>query len=131
VRLPGEARGLVSYAVQGATDQQTNATLPNSPRHVAKARISMAGLTPASFVSVEGQYLSTRTTVSGPRVPSAITVDIHVVQPLRRSWELFGGVQNLFNDRYLDPVSSAHRQDAIEQNGRTARIGLRWKFWQP
>ena len=32
---------------------------------------------------------------------------------------------------YFDPVSGQHKQDAIEQNGRTARIGLSWKLWQP
>jgi hypothetical protein len=39
--------------------------------------------------------------------------------------------RNLFDMTYDDPVSSAHRQEAIAQNGRTARIGLTWKFWQP
>jgi hypothetical protein len=26
-------------------------------------------------------------------------------------------------------VSTQHLQDAIAQNGRTARIGLRWRLW--
>ncbi len=121
----------MSYAVQDAVDQQTNLTLANSPRHVAKARLSLPGPTARSFVSVEGQYLSSRATLAGQRVSGAATLNVHVVQPLGRSWELSGGVQNLFDHKYLDPVSSQHRQDAIEQNGRTARIGLTWKFWQP
>lgn len=58
-------------------------------------------------------------------------MNAHLIQPIGRSWELFGGVQNLFDHTQLDPVSGQHRQDAIEQNGRTARIGLRWKLWQP
>jgi outer membrane receptor protein involved in Fe transport len=49
----------------------------------------------------------------------------------RRSWELFGGLRNVFDAEYSDPVSELHKQDAIEQNGRTARIGLRWKLWKP
>jgi iron complex outermembrane receptor protein len=117
--------------VQGAVDQQTDLSLPNSPRHVAKARVSLPGPTSQSFVSVEARYLSSRTTVAGSRVPGVAVVNLHVVQPLARSWELSGGVQNLFSREYLDPVSGQHRQDAIEQNGRTARIGLRWAFWQP
>jgi iron complex outermembrane receptor protein len=129
--LRGEARTLFSYAVQGAVDQQTNLGLPNSPRHIAQARISLPGPTPLSFVSVEARYLSSRTTVAGPEVSGAGVLNLHVVQPLGRSWELSGGVQNLFSLRYSDPVSGQHRQDALEQNGRTARIGLRWMFWQP
>jgi len=129
--LRGEARTQFSYALQGAVDQQTDLGLPNSPRHVAQARISLPGPTSRSFVSVEARYLSGRTTVTGSQVSGGGVLNVHVVQPLGPSWELSGGVQNLFSHRYFDPVSGQHRQDAIEQNGRTARIGLRWKFWQP
>jgi outer membrane receptor protein involved in Fe transport len=38
-------------------------------------------------------------------------------------------VRNLFDAEYSDPVSGQHRQEAIQQNGRTARIGLRWTLW--
>ena len=131
MRLWRDARTLVSYAVQGAVDQETDLTLSNSPRHVAKARISLPGPTPRSFVSIEGQYLSSRTTLAGPRVSGGATLNVHVVQPLGRYFELFGGAQNLFGHEYFDPVSGQHRQDAIAQNGRTARIGLNWKPWQP
>jgi outer membrane receptor protein involved in Fe transport len=131
VRLRGDARSVVSYAVQGAVDQQTHLVLPNSPRHVAKGRISLPGPTARSFVSVEGQYLSSRTTLAGQRVSGAATLNLHVVQSVGRSWELFGGAQNFFDHKYFDPVSSQHIQDAIAQNGRTARIGLTWKFWRP
>lgn len=129
MRLKGESRVLVSYGLQSAVDQETDAELPNSPRHIAKARISVPGPMDRSFISVEGQYLSSRETLSGARVSSAATVNVHMVQPLGRSWELFGGVRNIFDAAYSDPASSQHRQDAIPQNGRTARIGLRWMMW--
>jgi outer membrane receptor protein involved in Fe transport len=51
-----------------------------------------------------------------------------MVQPLVRSLELFGGVRNLLDSNYEDPVSSAHRQDTIPQNGVTVRLELRWKL---
>ena len=122
-RLKGEARTLVSYALQTAVDQQTGAGLANSPRHIAKGRISLPVPGRDSFVSVEGQYLSSRTTVAGPPVSAAATVSVHFVRPIGRSWELFGGVRNALDARYSDPVSEQHKQGAIEQNGRTARVG--------
>ena len=137
MRLQGESRALFSYALQSAVDQQTRAELPNSPRHVAKGRISLPGPLPRSFVSVEGQYLSSRTTVARPvddgsvfvaSVAGAFTANITMVQPLGRSWELTGSVRNLFNSKYEDPVSDQHVQVAVQQNGRTARIGLTWKL---
>lgn len=131
MRLPHESRVLASYAVQNAVDQQADLELPNSPRHVAKARFSMPLFTPRSSVAFEGQYVSSRTTLAGTTVSGAATLNVHVVQPLSPSWEIIGGVRNIFDNEYLDPVSGQHRQDAIPQNGRTARIGLRWKLWTP
>ena len=90
-------------------------------------------------MSIEGQYLSSRATLARPasdgsmvagRVAAAGTANVTVVQPLGRSWELTGGIRNLFDSKYLDPVSDQHVQEAIEQNGRTARIGLTWKIGQ-
>jgi outer membrane receptor protein involved in Fe transport len=77
---------------------------------------------------VEGQYLSSRETLAGATLSAAATLNVTTVQPLGRAWELFGGVRNIFDNQYADPVSSAHRQDSIPQNGRTARIGLRWRL---
>jgi outer membrane receptor for ferrienterochelin and colicins len=136
LRLGGESRALVSYALQNAVDQQTNQELPNSPRHVAKGRISVPGPTARSFVSFEGQFLSGRATMARPaadgsmvagRVSSAATANVTMVQPLGRTWELTGGIRNLFDTKYSDPVSDQHVQEAVEQNGRVARIGLTWK----
>ena len=139
LRLRGEARALVSYAVQRTADRDTRAELPNSPRHLAKARVSLPGPIRRSFVSLEGQYLSSRATVPRPtpeglfvgsRVSGAATVNATLVQSLGQAWELTAGVRNLFDTKYSDPVSDQHVQEAVEQNGRTARIGLTWNFQQ-
>ena len=129
MRLNGESRALISYALQSALDQETHAELPNSPRHVVQARMSFAGPTHLSLVSVEGQYLSSRATLGGSNVSAVATVNVTMLQPLGRSWELFGSVRNVLDSQYQDPASSQHRQDTIPQNGRTARIGIRWKLW--
>jgi iron complex outermembrane receptor protein len=140
VRLKGDSRALVSYGFQNAVDQQTGEGLPNSPHHVAKARFSLPGPTPRSIVSFEGQYLSSRTTLArdtradgftfSGRVSDSFTLNVNFIQPLGRSWQLFGGVRNLFDTEYADPVSIQHEQESIPQNGITARIGLTWKLWQ-
>jgi iron complex outermembrane receptor protein len=129
MRLKGASQALLSYALQSAVDQETDDELPNSPRHIVQARISLPGPTRRSFVSVNGRYLSSRKTLTGSKVSAAATADVNMVQPLGQSWELFGGVRNVFDARYEDPASSQHRQDAIPQNGRTVRIGIRWGRW--
>jgi outer membrane receptor protein involved in Fe transport len=129
MRLKGASRAFVSYALQSAVDQDTHGQLPNSPRHLVKARVSLAGPTPRSMLSAEAQYMSSRGTVGGSSVSPAATVNLTMVQPLGVSWELFGAVRNVFDAQYADPASDQHIQDSIPQNGRTARIGLRWKVW--
>jgi outer membrane receptor protein involved in Fe transport len=64
-------------------------------------------------------------------VSAAATVNVTMIQPLGRDWELSASVRNIFDTEHLDPVSRQHRQDAIRQNGRTARIGLGWTIWTP
>lgn len=118
-----------SYAFQHGVDQDTRLHLPNSPQHMAKGRLSIPGFTAGSFVSMEGLFLSSRDTIAGAHVAPAATANLSVIQPLGQSWELFGSVRNIFDAQYADPAGSQHVQDVIPQNGRTARIGLRWKLW--
>ncbi|MEO8075818.1 MAG: TonB-dependent receptor, partial [Acidobacteriota bacterium] len=129
MRLLGGSRALVSYAVQSAVDQETHLELPNSPRRLAQARISIPGPTAGSYLSVDGQYLSARSTVSGARTGAVALANLTITQPLGRTWEIFGQIRNVFDARYTDPVSSLHTQDVVPQNGRTARIGLRLRLW--
>lgn len=128
VRLKGESRALVSYALQRAAEQDTGQELANSPRHVAKARLSLEGPVPGSFLSVEGRYLSGRKTVVGTDVSGAAVVNLTYTQPVGPRAEIFGTVRNLFDVDYVDPASDQHRQIVIPQNGLTASIGLRWTF---
>ena len=104
---------------------------------MAKARVSLPGPFGRSFVSIEAQYLSSRATFPRPdsgdglytgQVGAAATANVTLVQPLGRTWELTGGIRNLFDTKYSDPVSEQHLQESVEQNGRTARIGLTWKL---
>ena len=129
MRLRWGWKALASYAVQKATDQDTRTELPNSPRQMIKARLSIPGPLPRSFVSVEGQFLGQRKTVSASHVASNTVANINLIQPIGHTWELYAGVRNVFNNEYLDPASSSHLQDAIPQNGRTFRVGVQLKLW--
>jgi outer membrane receptor for ferrienterochelin and colicins len=117
--------GMLSYALQEATDQYTGASLPNSPRHMFKARASMPIVARGSSVAAEVLAIGPRSTLAGTMLPTATTANATVVQPLARSFELFGTLRNLFNVQYADPVSSSLLQNVIYQNGRTFQVGLR------
>ncbi len=126
MRLGGGLEGVVSYAMQEARDQDTDESLPNSPRHMGKLRLSRPFSTPGSSLAFELSALSSRTTLNGNTVGAVATANINVIQPLSPSLRVVGNISNLFNHEYGDPASDQHRQDTIPQNGRTFRIGVRW-----
>jgi outer membrane receptor for ferrienterochelin and colicins len=128
MRLPRGWQGSTSYALQRAVDRDTGGELPNSPRNMLKARLSIPAWGPHSYVAIEGWYLGQRNTIYGLPVAGATTMHLTLTQPITRSLTLVGTVRNVFDVDYSDPASSAHLQEAIPQNGRTARIGLRWSI---
>jgi iron complex outermembrane receptor protein len=47
---------------------------------------------------------------------------------LIKNLEFSGSVYNLFDTRYGDPSSRFHLQDIIEQDGRSFRLKLTYRF---
>jgi hypothetical protein len=83
MRVKGGVRGVMSYALQHATDHD-NEPLTNSPRHMLKARVSVAGPVDQSFISVEALHLGSRTTLAGHRLPSTTLATVTMIQPIGR-----------------------------------------------
>jgi iron complex outermembrane receptor protein len=132
IRLKRGAQALASYTLQDATDASRDGLrLTNSPRHMAKLRLSVPGPRDRSFASFEWQYLSSRTTLTGMTVDPAAVANATLNVPIGHAVTVTGQIRNLFNARYADPGSDEHLPDSIEQNGRTARVGVRWAFWTP
>jgi outer membrane receptor for ferrienterochelin and colicins len=129
MRLGAGLQGLASYALQRAEDVQTGAVLFNSPAQMAKLRLSVPGPSKRSFVSVELLSMSSRRTLGGNTLKPATTANVTMIVPAGNAFELVGVVANLFDVSYADPASATLQQDSIVQNGRTLRVGLRWRFW--
>jgi iron complex outermembrane receptor protein len=131
VRLQSGLEWLASYAWQDTRDAATNAPVTNSPRHLAKFRMSApiprTSVTPA----VEVQALSSRSTPAGTTVRRVATVNFIATARIQGGLDLTATVRNLFGVRYADPASAEHVPDAIPQDGRTVFVGLRWSFKRP
>ncbi len=97
---------------------------------MAKFRLSVPMPLRESTLSFDVRYLSSRQTLAGQTLSGVATADMTLLAPLSPSVELVGTVRNVFDADYADPASDAHMQDSIPQNGRTARIGIRWNFWR-
>jgi outer membrane receptor for ferrienterochelin and colicins len=126
MRLRAGIQSVMSYALQRARDMKTGATLVNSPGQMAKLRLSVPGPSTRSIVSVEVLSMGSRRTLAGATLTAAATANVTVIVPIGDAFELLGGVRNMLNLQYSDPVSDQHRQDVILQNGRTLRVGVRW-----
>jgi iron complex outermembrane receptor protein len=118
-------QALGSYARQRA-DDEASTRLTNSPGGMAKLRLSAPGPIKRSVASTEIIYLSSRRTVAGASVGGATIASVTFSSRMTSSLELVGTIKNLFNRSYADPASDEHLPDVIQQNGRTARIGVRW-----
>jgi iron complex outermembrane receptor protein len=90
------------------------------------------------FASLEFQYTSSRRTLfttstgetmNGMDAGGFETVNFTLFsRELIKNLEFSGGVYNLFDTRYGDPSSRFHLQDIIEQDGRSFRLKLTYRF---
>ncbi|OQX20998.1 MAG: hypothetical protein BWK80_34820, partial [Desulfobacteraceae bacterium IS3] len=121
--------GNISYSYQEVRDGQSDEIISNSPRHLVKGDISIPLIPEKMFASFEGQYVSERKTIRDN------TLNGYFVGNLTFLWknvinglELSGSVYNLFDEKYADPASEEHEQESIEQDGRTFRLKLTYKY---
>ena len=130
MRLRGESRALVSYALQSAVDQETHRRAPEFAATYRQGTDQPAGAN-GSVVRVRGGTVSQQPRRRLParrcrrRRPSTSPWSSRSDAPGSSS----AACEISSTPSIQTPFPSQHRQDAIPQNGRTARIGLRWKLW--
>jgi iron complex outermembrane receptor protein len=128
-KLPSGLRGRVSYAFQDSKNLQDSVALSNSPKHLAQLNISAPLIREQLFTSISLLYMSKRRTLGGNEAGDYLLPNLTVSSGrLLRGFELSAGVYNLFNQQYGDPGSEEHRQDIIQQNGRTFRVKLTYRI---
>jgi outer membrane receptor for ferrienterochelin and colicins len=134
---PTGLRARASYSFQQTENESTGEVLTDSPEHLAKLNLSVPVVRDRLFAGVEFQYVSRRTssisTPTGPE-PGADVAGHEVVnltlfsQKLLKGLELSASVYNLFDKRFSDPSTPFHEQAMIEQDGRTFRLKLTYRF---
>ena len=121
--------GRVSYALQRSEDASTGQTLTNSPRHLAKANISVPFLAEKLVAALEIQYTSSREALLGGRAGGFGVANVTL---LSRAWEkgpsLSLSIFNLFDKKYGDPGGAEHLQTVIPQDGRSFRAQVKYEF---
>ncbi len=122
--------GRISYTLQSAVDKQTGETLTNAPEHLAKLTIAVPLLRDKIFAGIEEQYTSKRKTVAGDYTRDFYSTNLTLYsQRIMKGFELSASVNNLFDTKYSDPVSTDLLPlDTVRQDGRLYRLKLTYAF---
>ena len=128
-KWPSGVEGRLAYALQSTHNRQTGKSLTNSPQHLVKFNLIVPLITDKLFASIESRYVSARRTLTGRTSSDYFLTNLTLFsQKLLPGVELSGSIHNLFDQRYGDPGSGEHRQDIIEQDGRTFWLKAKYSF---
>ncbi len=125
-------KGRLSYNWQLATDQSSGAQLSNSPRHLAKANVSIPLIRQQLFISPEIQYSSPRITLNGSRTNDPILANLTIFcrDIGFKGVEASASIYNLFNVHAQDVAGEEHGPtlQTIRQDDMTFRFKLSYRF---
>jgi outer membrane receptor for ferrienterochelin and colicins len=121
--------GRASYSFQDARDSNTDLALVNAPRHLAKINIIVPLLRKKLFLGIEEQFTGRRKTLAADYNKAFFITNLTLFsRNLLKNLELSATLYNLFDNRYSDPGGTEHIQDIIQQDGRTFRVKLTYRF---
>jgi len=128
-RWDNALRSRLSYSYVEAEDDATGETLVDSPKHLAKLNVITPVIEDRLFAGLEVQYDSKAKTLEGDYTDDFILTHLTLTyMNSSRRLEISAGIYNLFDAEYAYPGFGEHMQDAIEQDGRTFRIKLTYRF---
>jgi iron complex outermembrane receptor protein len=123
----------LSYAFQETRDRESGNLLTDSPKHLAKANLTVPLPIPhfeeKIFADLEAEYSSRRLTLLGGHASGFGLLNFTLFsQNLLPGLEVSASIYNLLDKTYSDPATPFHLQDLIEQNGRTFRVKVTYRF---
>jgi iron complex outermembrane receptor protein len=135
-------RARLSYTFQRTQSDSFGVDLPDSPEHLVKLNLSVPLYRNKIFAGVEFQYTSERRslhnttdasgqplTIQGENAGDFGVVNLTLYsRELVKNLEFSASVYNVLDQHYSDPATRFHQQDLIEQDGRTFRVKLTYRF---
>ncbi|MGE5297502.1 MAG: TonB-dependent receptor plug domain-containing protein [Solirubrobacterales bacterium] len=118
-----------SYSYVQSRDVAADETLVDSPKHLAKLNLMAPVVPERLFAGLEVQYDSKAGTLGGNHTDSVVLTNLTMTYTnASKRMEIQASVYNLFDVEYGYPGFGEHTQDEIEQDGRTFRVGLTYRF---
>ena len=120
------ARGSVSYQDAG---YRTGADLLNSPRWLGKFNLSGPLNVVGLHAGYELHYDSRRLSLDGSRLGGYALSNLSLnTEALAKGLDVSLAIYNLFDKRYAHPAADVNWQNAFEQDGRTVRLKLSYRY---
>ncbi len=118
-----------SYAHQSTEDGMTGQRLTNSPENVVKTQLLAPLWREKLSLGVEGIYSSNRITLAQRGTGDMWLLNATLLsRELRPNLEISASIYNVFDRKFRFPGNPEHTQDTIEQDGRTFRVKVSYKF---
>lgn len=129
-RLPWwGVEGRATYTYVETRDDRTDEVLTNAPEHLLKLAVAAPLLRDWLVAGPEVQYTARRRTRAGGAASGYWLVNVTLLsRRLAPGLTASLSVYNVLDRRYGDPGGAEHRQDVIEQDGRTVRLKLTYRF---
>ena len=122
----GRLRGSLSYQ---DVAYASGVGLDNSPQLLGKLNFSGPLASTGVRFGYELQYSGERQSINGTDLDSYWLSNLHLsTDKLVKGLEVSLGLYNLFDTRYQHPGSDINWQNAIEQDGRSARLKVSYSF---
>jgi outer membrane receptor for ferrienterochelin and colicins len=116
---------LASFTVQRTTAEPARPRQPNSPEQIGKLRVSAPLLSGRWNLSGGLQFLGSRNTSNGRRLPALLLPEIVISSAgFCSHYGLQFGIRNILDHEWSAPVALDPRVDAIRQTGRTFFLSL-------
>lgn len=129
-RYFGGFEGKISYTFQEAKNLKTGQWLVNSPRHLVKVNAILPIIKERFFLGGEMQYVSTVKTLADEKTGEFVVANLTLTgRNIIKGMDISTSLYNLFDKKFFVPAGNENSPiDAIEQDGRTFRIKLTYKF---
>jgi outer membrane receptor for ferrienterochelin and colicins len=123
------AKARLSWLVQRAEDRRTGRVLSSSPKHLGKLSLALPWFAGKFFSGLDLQYHSASATLAGGEADDFLITNLTLSgQRLIGKLDVSLGIYNLFDTRYGYPGAEDHAQEVIEQDGRTLRASVAYRF---
>jgi len=99
----------------------------NSPKHLGKLNASIPLLKKKVFGTLDAQYVGRRSTLTQNTVSPYTTLNFTLLgRDIFGRLDLSASLYNALDKTFYDPGAEQHRQDALQQDGRSFRVKLVW-----